>query len=94
MDWVVTKWLQEKFEWIEEPVDKTVKQGLCDEVSFIAKLSHKGKKAKWYLRNQVGTNSTRSLFDNGHPIPRSSTDGIFKPIIFRCRSWASSNSYF
>jgi len=42
----------EKFEWIEEPVDKTVKQGLCDEVSFIAKLSHKGKKAKWYLRNQ------------------------------------------
>ena len=46
--------LQEKFEWIEEPVDRTIKQGLCDEVSFSAKLSHKGKKAKWYLRNQVG----------------------------------------
>ena len=45
--------LQEKFEWIEEPCDKKVKQGLCDEVSFICKLSHKGKKAKWYLRNQV-----------------------------------------
>ena len=58
MNWLVTKWLQEKFEWIEEPVDKTVKQGLCDEVSFIAKLSHKGKKAKWYLRNQVRTNSS------------------------------------
>lgn len=42
----------EKFEWIEEPVDRTIKQGLCDEVSFSAKLSHKGKKAKWYLRNQ------------------------------------------
>jgi len=40
----------EKFEWIEEPVDKTIKQGI-DEVSFSAKLSHKGKKAKWYLRN-------------------------------------------
>jgi len=42
----------EKFEWIEEPVDKTIKQGSLDEVSFSAKLSHKGKKAKWYLRNQ------------------------------------------
>merc|ERR1719411_1326703 len=42
----------EKFEWIEEPVDKTIKQGSLDEVSFACKLSHKGKKAKWYLRNQ------------------------------------------
>merc|ERR1712088_461257 len=24
----------------------------CDEISFTCKLSHKGKKAKWYLRNQ------------------------------------------
>ena len=44
---------QEKFEWIEEPVDKTIKQGSLDEVTFACKLSHKGKKAKWYLRNQV-----------------------------------------
>lgn len=44
---------QEKFEWIEEPVDRNIKQGTCDEVSFSCKLSHKGKKAKWYLRNQV-----------------------------------------
>jgi len=42
----------EKFEWIEEPVDKKIKQGSLDEVTFSAKLSHKGKKAKWYLRNQ------------------------------------------
>ena len=44
---------QEKFEWIESPVDQKVKQGVADEVSFTAKLSHKGKKAKWYCRNQV-----------------------------------------
>ena len=34
-------------------MDRTVKQGACDEVSFSCKLSHKGKKAKWYIRNQV-----------------------------------------
>ena len=44
---------QEKVEWIEEPVDKTVKQGTVDEVTFTCKLSVKGKKAKWYIRNQV-----------------------------------------
>lgn len=42
----------EKFEWIESPIDKKVKQGTVEEVSFTAKLSHKGKKAKWYCRNQ------------------------------------------
>ncbi len=47
---------QEKFEWIEEPVDRKVKQGACAETSFTCKLSHKGKKAKWYVRNQVSTN--------------------------------------
>ena len=54
---------QEKFEWIEEPVDKTIKQGI-DEVSFSAKLSHKGKKAKWYLRNNVSIlkNSCETFF--------------------------------
>ena len=46
-------YFQEKFEWIEEPVDKSIKQGTIDEISFACKLSHKGKKAKWYLRNQV-----------------------------------------
>ena len=45
---------QEKVEWIEEPVDRNVKQGTVDEVTFTAKLSVKGKKAKWYIRNQVG----------------------------------------
>ena len=39
---------------MEEPVDRTVKQGTADEVHFTAKLSVKGKKAKWYIRNQVG----------------------------------------
>jgi len=42
----------EKVEWIEEPVDRTVKQGTIDQVTFRAKLSVKGKKAKWYIRNQ------------------------------------------
>ena len=40
-------------EWIEEPVDRQVKMGTVDEVRFTAKLSAKGKKAKWYMRNQV-----------------------------------------
>jgi hypothetical protein len=43
-------------EWLEEPVDRTVKQGTVDEVTFTCKLSVKGKKAKWYIRNQVGPN--------------------------------------
>jgi len=42
----------EKVEWIEEPVDRQVKQGTVDAISFRAKLSVKGKKAKWYMRNQ------------------------------------------
>lgn len=37
-------------------MDRNVKQGACDEVSFTCKLSHKGKKAKWYIRNQVRSN--------------------------------------
>merc|ERR1712204_164625 len=51
----------EKFEWIEEPVDKTIKQGSLDEVTFACKLSHKGKKAKWYLRNQETQKSKMAL---------------------------------
>ena len=27
--------------------------GTCDEVHFTCKLSVKGKKAKWYIKNQV-----------------------------------------
>ena len=44
-------------------MDKTIKQGI-DEVSFSAKLSHKGKKAKWYLRNNVSIlkNSCETFF--------------------------------
>merc|ERR1712088_346358 len=42
----------EKEEWIEEPVDRTIKMGTCDEVHFTCKLSVKGKKAKWYIKNQ------------------------------------------
>ena len=45
-------------EWIEEPVDRQIKQGTVDEVRFTAKLSVKGKKAKWYMRNQVGSHLT------------------------------------
>ena len=53
---------QEKVEWLEEPVDQTVKQGTVDEVQFTAKLSAKGKKAKWYIRNQVGVNAIVQFF--------------------------------
>ena len=53
---------QEKVEWLEEPVDQTVKQGTVDEVQFTAKLSAKGKKAKWYIRNQVGVNGGAQFF--------------------------------
>merc|ERR1712180_277008 len=42
----------EKVEWTEEPVDRTIKMGTCDEVHFTCKLSVKGKKAKWYIKNQ------------------------------------------
>ena len=42
-------------EWIEEPVDRNIKLGTSDEVHFTCKLSVKGKKAKWYLKNQVGS---------------------------------------
>ena len=49
----VWDYFQEKVEWIEEPVDRQIKQGTVDEVRFTAKLSAKGKKAKWYMRNQV-----------------------------------------
>ena len=33
---------------------RTIKMGTCDEVHFTCKLSVKGKKAKWYIKNQVG----------------------------------------
>lgn len=46
---------QEKFEWIETPTDETVQEGKCDEVVFTAKLSHEGKKGKWYCRNEVSS---------------------------------------
>ena len=32
---------------------RTIKMGTCDEVHFTCKLSVKGKKAKWYIKNQV-----------------------------------------
>merc|ERR1712226_190801 len=52
----------EKFEWIEEPSDRSIKQGTCDEISFTCKLSHKGKKAKWYVRNQECYKGKRYAF--------------------------------
>ena len=36
------------------PTFRTIKMGTCDEVHFTCKLSVKGKKAKWYIKNQVG----------------------------------------
>merc|ERR1712083_601322 len=54
----------EKVEWIEEPVDRQVKMGTVDEVRFTAKLSAKGKKAKWYMRNQ-GTSKAKVQYEQG-----------------------------
>ena len=34
-------------------MDRQIKMGTVDEVRFTAKLSAKGKKAKWYMRNAV-----------------------------------------
>ena len=68
---LLLKNFQEKFEWIEEPVDKTIKQGSLDEVTFACKLSHKGKKAKWYLRNQVRMSFCFCFFSKSVPLCRS-----------------------
>ena len=72
--------LQEKFEWIEEPVDKKIKQGSLDEVTFSAKLSHKGKKAKWYMRNQVRTIRIQKYFSQAeqffHPFSQHSVPKV------------------
>jgi len=54
----------EKVEWIEEPVDRQIKQGTVDEVRFTAKLSAKGKKAKWYMRNQECYKGPKFGFEN------------------------------
>lgn len=54
----------EKVEWIEEPVDRQVKMGTVDEVRFTAKLSAKGKKAKWYMRNQECYKGPKFGFEN------------------------------
>jgi len=54
----------EKVEWVEEPVDRNVKQGTVDEVTFTAKLSVKGKKAKWYIRNQECYKGPKFAFVN------------------------------
>merc|ERR1712038_45004 len=54
----------EKVEWIEEPVDRQIKQGTVDEVRFTAKLSVKGKKAKWYMRNQECYKGPKFGFEN------------------------------
>merc|ERR1711962_1531751 len=54
----------EKVEWLEEPVDQTVKQGTVSEVTFTAKLSVKGKKAKWYIRNQE-TQKSKVAYEHG-----------------------------
>merc|ERR1712087_406062 len=49
---------------IEEPVDRQIKQGTVDEVRFTAKLSAKGKKAKWYMRNQECYKGPKFGFEN------------------------------
>merc|ERR1712106_526198 len=54
----------EKVEWIEEPVDRQIKMGTVDEVRFTAKLSAKGKKAKWYMRNTECYKGPKFGFEN------------------------------
>ena len=41
---------------------RTIKMGTCDEVHFTCKLSVKGKKAKWYIKNQVKYRKRRNTF--------------------------------
>merc|ERR1719411_1314030 len=81
----------EKFEWIEEPVDKTIKQGSMDEVTFSCKLSHKGKKAKWYLRNnecykgkKFGFVQDEDLFTLIIKDPKTEDSGRYTCVIREC----------
>ena len=45
-------------------MDRQVKMGTVDEVRFTAKLSVKGKKAKWYMRNQVSIETNLETVDS------------------------------
>jgi len=81
----------EKFEWIEEPVDRNVKQGACDEISFTCKLSHKGKKAKWYIRNQECYKGAKFSFVNDDDVftliiknPETSDSGRYTCVVREC----------
>jgi hypothetical protein len=40
-------------EWLEKLVDVNIQQGKSDMVMFTARLSEKGKKGHWFLRNEV-----------------------------------------
>merc|ERR1719289_817500 len=81
----------EKVEWLEEPVDQTVKQGTVDEVQFTAKLSAKGKKAKWYIRNQECYKGPKFSFNNDEDIfqltiknPETGDSGRYSCVVREC----------
>jgi len=81
----------EKVEWIEEPVDRQVKQGTVDEVTFTCKLSVKGKKAKWYLRNQECYKGAKFSFTSEEDTfsltiknPETGDSGRYQCIIREC----------
>jgi len=81
----------EKVEWIEEPVDRQIKQGTVDEVRFTAKLSAKGKKAKWYIRNQECYKGPKFGFENDEDTftiiikkPETGDSGRYSCIIREC----------
>ena len=65
---------------------RTIKMGTCDEVHFTCKLSVKGKKAKWYIKNQVKYRKRRNtLFcQKSYSMNRKVSDNtrIYRPSPF------------
>lgn len=89
----------EKVEWIEEPVDRCVKEGTCDEVHFTAKVSVKGKKAKWYLRNQECYKGPKFSFENDEDTftliiknPQLNDSGRYTCVIRECNDLTCKGS--
>merc|ERR1719186_1206217 len=89
----------EKVEWIEEPVDRCIKEGTCDEVHFTAKVSVKGKKAKWYLRNQECYKGPKFSFVNDEDTftliiknPQLNDSGRYTCVIRECNDLTCKGS--
>ena len=53
-----------EIEWLETPIDVTVKEGKSEKVVFSARLSEKEKKGRWFLRNLVICHIFSASFSN------------------------------